>query len=244
MKAATGIAGMIVALLLSGTGVWAQSEPAAAKPNTTSVETFYLNVSQASDGAEIVSAVRNILRPDAKVYFVFSQKIIIVESTPDQLALAKKLLKDLDEARKTYRLTYTITELDSGKRIGIQHFTMIVVAGQRTTLKQGSKVPVTTGSFNAGSASTQTQVTYLDIGMNFDATLDEFANGVRLQSKVEQSSVGEERSGLGLQDPVIRQTLLQSTSFLAAGKPLMLGSVDVPGSTRHLDIEVVMETVR
>jgi hypothetical protein len=30
---------------------------------------------------------------------------------------------------------------------------------------------------------------------------------------------------------------------LSLGKPLVLGSIDIPGSTRRLDIEVVMETV-
>ena len=87
-------------------------------------------------------------------------------------------------------------------------------------------------------------MTYIDVGMNFDATLDEFANGVRLRSKVEQSSIAEEKSGVGAQDPIVRQTVMESTSFLTQGKPLMLGSVDIPGSTRHLDVEVVMELVK
>jgi hypothetical protein len=34
---------------------------------------------------------------------------------------------------------------------------------------------------------------------------------------------------------------LKGESLLAPGKPLMLGSVDIPGSTSHLDVEVVME---
>ncbi|NYF88099.1 hypothetical protein HDF08_000166 [Edaphobacter lichenicola] len=80
--------------------------------------------------------------------------------------------------------------------------------------------------------------------MNFDATLDEFANGVRLNSKVEQLSMADERSGAGPQAPIIRQTQIQSTSFLTAGRPLILGSLDIPGSTRHVDIEVVMDLVR
>jgi hypothetical protein len=62
---------------------------------------------------------------------------------------------------------------------------MIGVTGLRTTLKQGSKVPVVTGTYNPGGPSAQNQMTYVDVGMNFDATLDEFANGVRLRSKVE-----------------------------------------------------------
>ena len=103
-------------------------------------------------------------------------------------------------------------------------------------------MPIVTGSITEGT-STKSQVTYLDIGLNFDATLDEFVNGVRLRTKVEQLSVAEEKSGVGAQDPIIRQTTLEGASFLTLGKPLMLGSLDIPDSTRHLDLGVVMEQV-
>jgi hypothetical protein len=41
-----------------------------------------------------------------------------------------------------------------------------------------------------------------------------------------------------------RRTTLEGTSYLTAGNPVMLGSLDAPTSTRQLDIEVVMEEVR
>ena len=86
---------------------------------------------------------------------------------------------------------------------------MVVVAGQRTVLKQGSKIPLLTGSYNNTSSQAEPQVTYIDVGLNFDATLDEFANGVRLRTKIDQSSVAEEKSGVGPQAPVVRQTSLE-----------------------------------
>jgi type II secretory pathway component GspD/PulD (secretin) len=251
MKLAGGFLGMALAVVLTGANGLAQTAapeaqkvPAVERPNFNSVQkTFYLtNVSQQNEGGEIVSAVRNLLEPQAKVFFVPNQNALVVSTTPDQLAVAQKLINDLDRPKKTYRLTYTIAEMDGANRVGTQHFAMIVVTGQRTVLKQGNKVPIATGSIAEGT-STKTQVTYLDIGLNFDATLDEFVNGVRLRTKVEQLSVAEERSGLGPQDPVIRQTSLEGTSFLTLGKPLMLGSLDIPGSTRHLDLGVVMEQV-
>ena len=61
---------------------------------------------------------------------------------------------------------------------------------------------------------------------------------------MERSSIGEETSGLGKQDPVVRQTVLEGTAILTPGKPVMLGSMDVTGSTRHLDVDVVMEAVK
>ena len=245
MKFANGVCGLMVCLALGGASAWGQAAADASKPvPELSVRTFYLtNISQKTDADEIVTALRNLLDPKDKVYWVPSQNAIVLQGSAEQLKLAQKLLGDLDRPKKTYRLIYTLTEMDAGKRVGVQHFAMIVVTGQRTTLKQGSKIPVVTGSYNPGTSNAQTQVTYLDIGMNFDATLDEFVNGVRLRTKVEQLGIGEEKSGLGAQDPIVRQTALEGTSFLTPGKPLMLGSVDIPGSTRHQDVEVVLEQV-
>jgi hypothetical protein len=145
------------------------------------------------------------------------------------------------------RLTYTVTEMDGEKRIGTQHFAMTAdPSSGDSILKVGSRVPIATGQYNAGSTAVlaNTQFQYMDVGLNFSARLREFPTGVEITSKVEQSSVSEEQSTLGRNDPVIRQAVLQNTALLTPGKPVMLGSLDVPGSTRHLDIEVVLEVVR
>ena len=144
---------------------------------------------------------------------------------------------------KSYRLTFTITENDNGKRIGTQHVAMVVLTGGRTTLKQGSKIPVATGSYSTnGTAGSQTQFTYLDVGLNIDASLDDLGDSTHLRAKIEQSSLADSTDIAGVREPVIRQTVMEGTSIMILGKPVMLGSLDIPGTTRHLDIEVVMET--
>src|SRR5665213_3348146 len=108
MKLANGILGMTLALTLGTLGALAQPASAATKPSEDSVRTFYLtNVVRQSDGNEILTAIRNIISPSAKVNFVPSENAIIVRSSPDQMALVEKIIKDLDKPRKTYRLTYT-----------------------------------------------------------------------------------------------------------------------------------------
>lgn len=244
MKLANVALGMALLMTPSGTTLSAQAMPTGENPSPLPIQTFYLtNVSQPKDATDLTTALRNLLDAHDKIYLVESENAVVVQGTAEQIALARTLLNDLDRPKKTYRLTYTITDTDGGTRVGTQHFAMIVVAGQRTVLKQGNKVPVATGSI-ANASDVKTEVTYIDVGMNFDATLDEFANGVRLNSKVEQLSMADEKSGAGVQDPIIRQTRLESTSFLTAGKPLILGSLDIPGSTRQVDIEVVMDLVK
>ncbi|WP_125486130.1 secretin N-terminal domain-containing protein [Edaphobacter aggregans] len=246
MRVVCGVLRVVLAVGLSGGSVWAQTSPStAAKQSSESVRTFYLhNIGQQADANEVVTALRNSLDPTVKMTGVPSQNAVVIRGTPDQLDMAQKLINELDLPKKNYRLTYMINEMDGDKRVGSQHFTIALIPGQVTTLKQGSKVPVVTGTYNPGSSSAQSQMTYLDVGMNFRASVEEFTDGVRLSSKVEQSSVAEEKSGVGEQDPIVRQTILEGSSILAPGKPLRLGSLDIPGSTRHLEIEVVLEPVR
>jgi len=44
-----------------------------------------------------------------------------------------------------------------------------------------------------------------------------------------------------LKDPTIKQNALESSSLVKPGVPVVLGSYDVPGSTRHFEIEVTVE---
>lgn len=213
--------------------------------NLDPLKTFYLKAGGVADYSnEIVTSIRVMLDPRAKVYLIPSVNAIVVRGAPEDLLTAQKIIEEVDRPKPNYRLTYTITESDNGKRVGIQHFAMEMVPGARTTLKNGSKVPVATGSYNSGSSSSQTQFTYLDVGLNFDATIDAGADGVKLRSKVEQSGAIEDKLILGISEPIIRQTVLEGTTTLIPGKSATLGSLDVAASTRHLEIEVILEPIR
>src|ERR1700761_447794 len=76
---------------------------------------------------------------------------------------------------QTYRLLYTLSESDAGKKIGVQHFTLTVVSDYRTAeLKIGSKVPISTGGVSKDGKfdPSEYQVQYLDVGLSIAAQLD------------------------------------------------------------------------
>ena len=110
-------------------------------PDTRPEQTIYLNnIATQNDANEIVVAVRNLLDPSVKIYLVPSQNAIVMRGSQEQLALAQKVINDLDRPKKTYRLTYTITEIgrgqaDRGRNTSRWSSTM----GQRMVMKQGSK---------------------------------------------------------------------------------------------------------
>ena len=237
------IACITLAIACCGVRAVAQSQAADEKSGPQIYQTLYLtNLTQQNDANELISDLRNML-PNVKLYYVPSQSAISIRSTAEEIALAQKILSDLDKTKKIYRLTYTMTERDSGKTIGVQHYSIIVASGSKTDFKQGSRVPVAVGT-NSSSGSSNADVTYLDVGQEIEASLDGYFDGVRLRTKVVQSSIAEEKSFVGSQDPIIRQTTLEGTSTLVQGKPLVLGSLDVPGTTRHQEVEVVSELVR
>lgn len=230
-----------LALGLALPAAFAQSTD--SKPADSTLKTYFLATAQQNEAQEIVIALRTIAAQGVRIDLVNSKNAIVVSAPPEEQAKVQKIIGDLDHPQKTYRLTFTIADSDNGKRVGIQHISMVVAAGQRTMLKQGDKIPVATGSYGKGSDPVQTQFQYLDVGMNLDATLQDTPNGLQLKSKIEQSSLGEPSTIAGVQEPVIRQSVIEGTSKLSAGKPTTLGSVDVTGTTRHIDIEVVAEPI-
>lgn len=216
-------------------------------PNLDPLRTYHLQAGGGPNtGNEVLTGLRVMLDPSCKMYILPEENTILLRCTPDQLELGDRLVHEMDSVRQNYRLTYTLVESEGTRRLGVQHFALDIIPGVRTTLKNGSKIPVVTGSYNNSNATSQSQFTYLDIGLNFDVRLDPGAGGMRLTSKVEQSAStrDEDRTFSGVTEPVVRQTVLEGSATIVPGKPVALGSIDVAGSTRHLDIEVLLETVK
>jgi type II secretory pathway component GspD/PulD (secretin) len=221
-----------------------ETKPAESKPDQQQpYQAFYLTYATDRQSLnDIQTDLRNMI-PRAKVFGVQSENAITIRGTSDDIAMAQKLIADLDKPRQVYRLTYTISDRDNPSR-GEQRYTLIVASGDRTIFKQGDRVPIITGRTGENPAPPSNQVQYVDVGVNIDATLATSSNALTLSSKFELSSVANPTAGLNAGDPDIRQTVLQETSTLTLDKPLVLGSLDLPGAMRHQEIQVVAELVR
>jgi type II secretory pathway component GspD/PulD (secretin) len=217
-------------------------EARPAPPPETIQTIFVNNATQLNDLNDIATDVRNVL-PRARIFPLQSQNAITVRATDEDLATAQKMIAELDLPRKVYRLTYTFTDVDDGKRMGSQHYVILAVAGERTLFKQGSKVPIVIGTVQKESTAQSSEIQYLDLGLSIEATVSGSPENLVLRSKIEQSSLGGDKSAVVAPDPVVRQTVLQGSSELTGQKPLVLGSLDIPGSTHHQEIEVIAELI-
>lgn len=233
-------AGMLLVMANSDI-VGAQSQNDEQRPAQVYRTLYLTNLTDQHQAADVVTDLRNML-PRARFYRVESANAISMQGTSEEIAAAQKILADIDRPRRTYRLTYTIGE-GATSQGGSQHFVLIATPGNKTSLKQGSRVPIVTGTTGTGSDQ-NTQVQYMDVGVNVDASLEPSGDELRLYTKFEQTSVAEEKSSVGIQDPLIHQSVLQGESTLAPGKPLVLGSMDLPASGKHVELSVVAEVVK
>jgi type II secretory pathway component GspD/PulD (secretin) len=222
----------------------AQSQPADTKPGPSAYQTLYLTSgTDPHEANDIVTDLRNML-PNARLYSVESQNAISIRASAEDIQTAQRILADIDPPRKLYRLTYSLNDMDGGKVVGTQKVSIIVPdSGENTVLKQGSKVPIVTGTSDAGSSAQNSQVQYIDVGLTIEASVNGSPDGASLRTKVAQSSVLDERAASSTGDPSIRQTVLDGSASLVPGKPLVLGSLDIPGSAHREEISVVSELI-
>ena len=100
----------------------AQDNAAKRKELEQSVlKTFYLtNLSQPTELQDVVNAIRSVLEVP-RVQQLLSQNALVVRGTPDQIALAEKLVDDLDKARPEVLIDIDVLQIsrDRSRTLGL-----------------------------------------------------------------------------------------------------------------------------
>jgi hypothetical protein len=149
----------------------------------------------------------------------------------------------------SYRLEFTLSEFEDGKKVNTRSYSMILQRGANRgdssmgLFRVGSRVPVATGSIQPGGSGTQalvnTQFQYIDVGVNIDCRLWGADDDLTLSSNVEVSGMSTPREIGGVSQPVIRQTRSNLQGAITAGKPTMIASLDQVDSARRMEVSVI-----
>ncbi|HKD92771.1 MAG TPA: cohesin domain-containing protein [Terriglobales bacterium] len=278
------------------------------------LKTFFLsNLNQATELQEVVNTMRSVLNV-THIAAIASQNAIVVRGTPDQLALADKLVNDFDKAPPEVVVDVVVMQVSRDKLhdLGIQPPASVSVAlqcnvsgancntttsattngtttpattpttgstgqinlnqfanlnatnflvtmpaatanfllsdsktrilekpqlrssdGQKATLKIGNRIPVASGSYQAGVGGVginplvNTQFTYLDVGVNVDITPHVHSSDreITLKMSLEISSVTSFQNIGGIQEPVIGQRKAEQEIRLRDGEVNLLGGI-------------------
>jgi general secretion pathway protein D len=132
----------------------AQDNPAKRKELEQSVlKTFYLsNLSAPTELQDVVNAIRAVLDVQ-RVQQLLSQNALVVRGTPDQIALAEKLVEDLDKARPEVIVDIAVLQVskDKSRTLGLNPPTSATVALQSNI--NTTTTTSTTGTTGTGSTS-------------------------------------------------------------------------------------------
>jgi len=253
----TGAAGRIyravtIVTLLCGWMAWpaiasAQTAPAAPKANETKhePETYatirLLNMTRQTEALDLQTDLRNML-PMTKIYYAAAQNLISLKGSAADIEEARKLIAELDQPRKVYRLTFSLVDTENGKRTAepVRNYLLVTPVGERASVKLGERVPLMTAPPAGKDSDALPQIQYADVGLKIEASVE----GSRLSVRLEQSKVSGEKSGVGPSAPVLEQTSIDGGLTLTPGKTMTLGAFDVPGSTHRTEVQVTAEVLQ
>lgn len=165
-------------------------------------------------------------------------------ATSDQTKPAKPAIEESkskpdqhERPLQPYRLDFTLSELEAGKKINTRHCSMNLTAGSANEIKIGTRVPVATGT---------SQFQYMDVGTNIWANLREVANDLQLEVRSDLSSLdmSSARDHSNSSAPIVRQIQINGKTLLITGKAITVGTIDDPNSNHEFQLEVTATRLR
>ncbi|MGB8131538.1 MAG: cohesin domain-containing protein [Candidatus Angelobacter sp.] len=182
------------------------------------VKTFYLgNVSGPTDLQDIVNAIRTVLEVQ-RIQQIPSQSAIVIKGTPDQLALASKMIDDIDKSKPEVIVDVWVAQVrrDKLRNLGItppQNLTA-ALQGTNTTSSTGTGTTTTT----SGGSLNFNDLQHLN-STNYAVTIDPL-KAVALFSDADTKI---------MQNPKIRATDNEKATLTIADKiPIATGSFGTP----------------
>jgi hypothetical protein len=152
-----------------------------------------------------------------------------------------KAAAEAPEPGHSYRLDFTLNEIEDGKKINSRQYAMNLNTGDQSELKIGTRVPVEVK---------QGEIQYLDVGTSIWCRLRDRRDVSWLGSDV-MLNVRAELSNFAIPDqqgqsmrPAIRQMKMDSSAIATASKGMVIGTVDDPNSKRQFQLEVMVTKLK
>jgi hypothetical protein len=145
------------------------------------------------------------------------------------------------EPGHAYRLDFTLSELEDGKKINTRQYSMNLNAGDQSEIKIGTRVPV--------EAKTG-EIQYMDVGTNIWCRMRDhkdvswLGNDVLLTVRSEISNFAVPDQQSQTMRPIVRQVKIDASTIAVIGKPMIVGVVDDPNSKRQFQLELTVGKLR
>jgi general secretion pathway protein D len=205
----------------------ATDNPAKRKELEQSVlKTFYLtNLSQPTELQDVVNAIRAVLDVQ-RVQQLLSQNALVVRGTPDQIALAQKLVEDLDKARPEVIVDIAVMQVskDRSRTLGLSPPTSATVTLQPNINQTTTSGTTTNPLTGVTTPTTTTGTSGNGISLNTLGNLNATDFQVTIPSANLSAVLGQSDTKL-IQNPQIRALDGQKASLKIGDRvPVATGS--------------------
>ena len=204
------------------------------------LRTFYLgNLSASTEIQDVTNTLRTILRLE-RVQQLPSQNAIVVRGTPDQVAMAEKLINDIDKARPEVVVDVAVMQVQKEKlrNLGI---TPPFSTSQNPTIQLQSNTSSSTNSSSSTSSSTSTSSTG-SINLNDLANLDA-RNFVLTIPAVTVTALANDSNTKVLENPQVRALDGQKATLKIGQRvPIATGSFSGTSGVSGLGINPLVNT--
>lgn len=141
----------------------------------------------------------------------------------------------------SYRLDYTLTELEGGKKIDSRQYSVSVGGGSRNErpwpgqVQIGTRVPVSTNT----DGSTQ----YVDVGTRIHSYISMRDGAQVLNTNCDVSSMAPDQAKESGR-PILRTLTIANETPVVLGKAVMVGTADDPNSARQFQLEITVTEIK
>jgi hypothetical protein len=141
---------------------------------------------------------------------------------------------------RSYRLDYTLTELEDGKKIDSRQYSISVGGGTPSgrpwqgRVQIGTRVPV-----DMKSDGTQ----YVDVGTKISGLISMRDGAQVLDTDCDVSSVALDEAKVDGR-PILRELIIRNEAPVTVGKAVTVGTADDPNSKRKFQLEVTVTEIK
>jgi hypothetical protein len=147
-----------------------------------------------------------------------------------------------------FNLNFVVKEMEDGKVVSSReaHTMSAFTPGRQTNgdIKTGDRVPIVTGIYEEQKSGRQSQVTYIDLGININFSIKSWAGGKLLINTNGTISSGSTAGLDSVPDPVIHSLNWSGDAIVSMGKPVVLLSADDATSKRTFVVELTTTEVK
>lgn len=216
---------------------------------------YFSNFSQPTELQDVVNTLRAIAEI-TRVQLLASTRVVVVRGTPEQVALAEKLVDEIDKAKRRfgglgYRMDIKINESQGDKKLRSQAYSVLTEGREITKLSIGKQAPAQSKD-EASSEKKQPQEAEAVAGRCIDVlilaenerTIDLRVDVVFSISGTMDSGKDEKAGQTGPTNPDPVQLRFRDHVTLVLGKPTVIGGLDDPNSEHSFQIEMTATRIK